>query len=221
MRKLENKSFEEIARALTKSAAKSPCEIDRIAENPALFERIRREIASGNVRPAATRSILRPASAIVSSLMLVAVATGFGYMFIQKAPDVVRSRPIAPALQQKPNPNIKKFSEPDRAVEASLPPEQAVVRPERASTRTASTRPVRARQPEAHQVRKEGDFYAVSYAGDPNETERGGRIVRVDIPRSTLFAMGVDIPLENDRETVKADLLIGNDGVTRAIRVVE
>ena len=41
------------------------------------------------------------------------------------------------------------------------------------------------------------------------------------MPRSALFAMGVNIPLENDAEVVKADLLVGTDGVTRAIRVVE
>ena len=73
----------------------------------------------------------------------------------------------------------------------------------------------------AQQASHEGEFYALSFAGDPNEAERGGRIVRVDIPRSTLYAMGVDIPLENEAETVKADLLVGNDGVTRAIRVVK
>jgi hypothetical protein len=73
----------------------------------------------------------------------------------------------------------------------------------------------------AEQARFVDDFYAVSYAGDPHETERGGRIVRVDIPRSTLFAMGINVPLENESATVKADLLVGSDGVTRGIRVVE
>jgi hypothetical protein len=65
----------------------------------------------------------------------------------------------------------------------------------------------------------EDDFYAVSYTGDPSETG-GGRIIRVELPRSALFAMGVNIPLENDSPTVKADLLVGRDGVTRAVRVL-
>jgi len=63
------------------------------------------------------------------------------------------------------------------------------------------------------------DFYPVSYSGDPDEMG-GGRIIRVELPRSTLFAMGVNIPLENDSPTIKADLLVGRDGVTRAVRVV-
>lgn len=221
MRKPEKNSFDEIARALTKAAATSSAEIDRITSNRALFDGVRTRIASEQVRPVTRRSMFRPASAVLASLMLVAAATAFGFIFLKKAPEVVRTRPIPAAPQQQPNPNIRKFNEPDRAVDASLPPEEPVIRPERVSTRSTTNKPARTRQPAAQQARYEGDFYAVSYAGDPNETERGGRIVRVDIPRSTLFAMGVDIPLENDRETVKADLLIGNDGVTRAIRVVE
>lgn len=80
---------------------------------------------------------------------------------------------------------------------------------------------MRARPASARLVDDENEFYALSYAGDPNETERGGRIVRVDIPRATLFAMGFDLPLENESETVRADLLVGSDGVTRAVRVVK
>ena len=64
------------------------------------------------------------------------------------------------------------------------------------------------------------EFYAISYSGDPAETDAGGRIVRVEMQRSSLFALGVNVPLENDAGPVKADLLIGRDGVTRAIRVV-
>jgi len=63
-------------------------------------------------------------------------------------------------------------------------------------------------------------FIPVAYAGDPRETA-GGHIIRVDMSRSSLFALGVNVPLENDSDTVKADLLVGADGVTRAIRVVK
>jgi hypothetical protein len=33
--------------------------------------------------------------------------------------------------------------------------------------------------------------------------------------------MGMNVPLENESPTVKADILVGPDGVTRAIRLVE
>ena len=49
----------------------------------------------------------------------------------------------------------------------------------------------------------------------------GGQVVRVEMKRSSLFALGVNIPLENDDTVIKADLLIGRDGVTRAIRMID
>jgi hypothetical protein len=63
-----------------------------------------------------------------------------------------------------------------------------------------------------------GDFYPISYAG--NEALAGGRIIRVDLPRAQAFAMGIRVPLENDSDTVKADVIVGPDGVPRAVRLV-
>jgi len=65
------------------------------------------------------------------------------------------------------------------------------------------------------------DFYPVSYTGDPKELALGGRVVRVELSRASLFAMGVNLPLENDSAAIKTDLLIGSDGVTRGMRLVE
>jgi hypothetical protein len=65
----------------------------------------------------------------------------------------------------------------------------------------------------------EVEFIPVTYTGDLNETVRGGRVVRVEMSRASLFAMGLNVPLENGSETVKADLLIGPDGVTRGVRL--
>jgi len=156
--------------------------------------------------------------------MLVAALGLALVVFETKSPDVA-AVPI-PETPKNHEP-AKKFSQPDRMA-ADFPQTQPQVRPERVSTRSdmpgvPDVKINRPRQSAAQRIRyeSEGDFYALSYAGDPSETERGGRIVRVDIPRSTLFAMGVDVPLENESETVKADLLIGSDGVTRAIRVVK
>jgi hypothetical protein len=65
------------------------------------------------------------------------------------------------------------------------------------------------------------EFYAVGYTDDPPESSGGGRIIRVELHRSSLFALGVNLPLENDEETISADLLVGSDGVTRAVRIVK
>ena len=100
------------------------------------------------------------------------------------------------------------------AVEPEPKVQQAIYRssrPAKPSTERASFKPV---QP-ANQ------FLPVTYTGDGGESAKGGRVVRIDVPRSTLFAMGFNVSLENESPTVKADLLIGPDGVTRAVRLVE
>ncbi|HEX2639339.1 MAG TPA: hypothetical protein VHL50_02155, partial [Pyrinomonadaceae bacterium] len=66
-----------------------------------------------------------------------------------------------------------------------------------------------------------GEFQAITYAGDASEMDDAGQIVRVELPRSSLYALGVDLPIENQAAAkIKADLLIGDDGVMRAVRVV-
>lgn len=49
---------------------------------------------------------------------------------------------------------------------------------------------------------------------------QGGMVVRVEVPRSALLAMGLPINVERAKENVKADVLMGSDGVALAIRLV-
>ena len=46
------------------------------------------------------------------------------------------------------------------------------------------------------------------------------QLVRVELPRSALVSFGLPMNVERADERVKADVLIGNDGVARAIRFV-
>jgi hypothetical protein len=55
----------------------------------------------------------------------------------------------------------------------------------------------------------------------PSELDPNSRIVRLDMPRASLVALGANIPIEGDRQTLKTDLLVGPDGVPKAIRLVE
>ena len=48
----------------------------------------------------------------------------------------------------------------------------------------------------------------------------GGQIVRVELPRSALASFGLPVNADRINERVKADVVIGNDGIARAIRFV-
>jgi hypothetical protein len=47
-----------------------------------------------------------------------------------------------------------------------------------------------------------------------------GRIVRVELPLASLPAYGVDMVPDAARSEIEADLLVGQDGQPRAIRIV-
>jgi hypothetical protein len=56
--------------------------------------------------------------------------------------------------------------------------------------------------------------------GDEISPSDGGQIVRVEMPRGALVAFGLPMNMERAGERVKADVVVGNDGVARAIRFV-
>lgn len=216
MGKLEKKTLDEIAKVLVKADAFSSRDLDQVTSNPALFDSVRARLKLAADVPARKRSFVGGKLGVSFASIAIIAAVGLALVVFRSKPvDVVRH----PAPAATSATETKTFPEPDKVAAPDFRRPAQSVKAERISTKP-ETRVNRPRQSAAQQIRYEGDFYALSYAGDPNETERGGRIVRVDVSRSTLFAMGVDVPLENETDTVKADLLIGSDGVTRAIRLV-
>lgn len=68
---------------------------------------------------------------------------------------------------------------------------------------------------------EEDEFQALTFAGNPDQAEDGGKIVRVELSRSSLFALGVNLPVENENDKIKTDLLISSDGVVKGIRLAK
>ena len=48
----------------------------------------------------------------------------------------------------------------------------------------------------------------------------GGQVMRVELPRSALISFGLPMDMERAGERIKADVVVGNDGLARAIRFV-
>ncbi|HEV2802559.1 MAG TPA: hypothetical protein VGW12_18955 [Pyrinomonadaceae bacterium] len=63
------------------------------------------------------------------------------------------------------------------------------------------------------------DFIPLAHGG-ALAPEEGGQVMRVELPRSALVSFGLPMNVERAGERVKADVLIGEDGVARAIRFV-
>src|SRR5262249_56730601 len=48
----------------------------------------------------------------------------------------------------------------------------------------------------------------------------GGQVMRVQLPRTALSSFGLPVDFNRASELIKADVVIGNDGIARAIRFV-
>jgi hypothetical protein len=63
------------------------------------------------------------------------------------------------------------------------------------------------------------EFLPISYGSNLSQLD-DGQVVRVELPRSALQSFGLPVNAERAGERVKADVLLGHDGVARAIRFV-
>ena len=64
------------------------------------------------------------------------------------------------------------------------------------------------------------DFIPLGYINVASLQE-GGQIVRVELPRSALVNFGLPVNMDRYNEKVKADVLLGVDGLAHAIRFVQ
>jgi hypothetical protein len=64
-----------------------------------------------------------------------------------------------------------------------------------------------------------GVLFPLTYVARSGPTEFV-QTVRVEISRSTLLSMGVPVNLERGEGLIKADIIIGEDGVARAVRII-
>jgi len=61
------------------------------------------------------------------------------------------------------------------------------------------------------------DFVPLSYGGVKKPME-SGEVIRMEMPRSALIAFGLPVNVDRADTPVKAELLLGEDGMARAIR---
>ena len=232
--RLDNEKLENIGRGLFAAGALRETEIEKIARREDLFSGVLAKLNAAPERPSAeafsfARFVRRHEVGLGGALAAV-LCVGILGLYLRVQPDEISMRDVPPPAAVRPEPaefevapQVVAQEQPQKRIQdrnideptiAQPAPERAVYRQSRPSA------PVRPQQASMNEV-AEPEFYPVTYTGDNGELARGGRVIRVDVSRATLFAMGMNVPLENESPTMKADLLVGPDGVTRAIRLVE
>lgn len=228
-RTLNNQELDALGKKLFSSARLNESELDRIASGRELFDGVLKRAASETLDGIDTRTVfLRKLTIIGGSVATVILVASFfaillqqnsGSAVLQRSLNTLAERPGAARPELTPQVRFVKGFTQGRA--EILSEDLQAPRIENAIQREFRRPSPRLQRASYSETAEQPEFVAVTYTGDGGESARDGRVVRVDIPRSTLFAMGFNVSLENASPTVKADLLIGPDGVTRAVRLVE
>jgi hypothetical protein len=121
--------------------------------------------------------------------------------------------------QQFAQDNGSKRDAPESLVPQHKQRRQPSFRPELVQARAGRSR----NEPrDSNHVSKEvaTEFMPLGYL-NAESVQDGGQIVRVELPRSALVKFGLPVNVERSNERVKADILVGIDGMAHAIRFVQ
>lgn len=222
----DNKKLDQIGRRLFDTDPMTASVIEDIVAKPDLFSLVRERIAADQAAAIAELRKTSPVRryVIAYSGMALTVVAAAAAINLYKSETAVNTAPVEVANSKEPQ---VQETQPV-VVPPGVPPQPITGKLSAGGTTKYEPRPEKAiliRTGPVSRPRRNAEpdtrFLPVSYTGDPDETSAGGQVIRVEMKRSSLFALGVNIPLENDDEIIKADLIVGRDGVTRGIRVVD
>jgi len=242
-RDLQNERLDQIGRKLFKAARIGDEEIEKIIAAPRLFDLVKAGIEAENQSRRKTKRFFgerasaflwnRQNAAGAFAILIVFAASAAVFVFKkQNSPQLVQQtikpaiRPhIAQAGNQPPPLENKKTSEEQTKISAV----KTRVGAERINFKVEKSKlPNRARKPislkstrKFEKPSQEEVFYSLSFDGNWEANGEDLQIVRAEISRAELFALGVNLPVENETAKIKTDLLVGADGVARAFRFVE
>jgi len=204
-------------------------EVEEIASAPHLLASVKARIAAeaAHARPDFDAPLKpagfgMPALVLAAAAVLIVTLAGLALVlkgrspnesvFLVTPPDEIENATPVPIL-----PEVRTGEPPARNDTGG--------RPRRAVNVQASFSERRERRPPAKPKPVVADspleFYALAPVGETADALKDGHIVSVDLPRGSLVSLGVSLSLASDNPMVRTDLLVGSDGVTKAIRVVK
>jgi hypothetical protein len=228
---LQKETLDRIGRKLLEAASVRDEEIEKIVAAPHLFDSVRARIKAETPRRTKPKFFvwnLQTASGTFAVLIVLLAIAAVIFTAKTDAPQIVENQTPAPEIpttikqieNQTPAPEITKTKTPavkNPATQAQKTDfkENAPDLPERAR------KPNQAKSAQSHKKDAKAVFYPLAFGGNWEADGEDLQIVRAELSRAELFALGINLPVENESVRVKTDLLVGADGVARAIRFVE
>ena len=218
---MPDKNIDKFLEHLLRDASSTDAEVANIADSPNLRWSVMRSIETQKKHHAMPWPPTKWLARVVAFGLPTAAAAALLIAFILwPATDVIetadlptpqRSAEVQPPAAVSQPPEIL----PERIAPAWDRPSQ---RPNR-STRPAQRSLVsnrKAQEPRSKSQETKTDFIALSYARNPDS----GQIVRVKVPSSMMVTVGLVQTVEKPTDLIDAEVLVGDDGLTHAIRFI-
>lgn len=224
---LSDQEIDKLLSKLTADAAVDESMIDDISASPATWWAVKRNIA----QQTRVRAPWPPVSIWRRFLLFgvpsfAAVAVGFGifaFFFASHSPEVADLNVVggvpqaatpARSVTMTENPN-NRSTVPDDPLRENKAASIAV----KTAGKVGGRRPQRVTTTTISVAKKETiatEFIALSHAGGPES----GQIVRVKVPSSMMVSLGVIQSVAKPERLVNAEVVLGDDGQTHAIRFI-
>lgn len=239
----QEKAFDEFCQEIVQAARASEEEIEAAANAPFLFQRLRAQIAAEQQPIASDSTAQNQKSGWFSSLYKfqrhwTLAAAALLLLFFAFAGERWLSRPQSVPVAGNPLSTVSPISTPEPVGQSGVTTTPPVDNSKNIATNTESAKasPASANraarknllrtnklsQTTATAVEESevaSEFMPLTYTA--NRESDGGQIVRVEMPRSVLLTLGLPLGAPLTGERVKADVMIGDDGVALAIRIVQ
>jgi hypothetical protein len=235
MKDLKKEKIERIEKRLLKARRMSADELRSIVSAPQFFEQINARIkaeqsvceAQENLRKLPIFSFLnwQKVSLAFGALTIFAAAIASSIIFTQqdfstaqlietvKPPEIQRTI----AAVHQPPPEINEVENKDRNT-----PERIAFKNKAPKLKAQVSRINTSKKlPRAVRAEPEEEFYPLAFTENLEEAKEDGKVIRVELSRSSLLALGLNPPMDDEVVKVKTDLLLGADGVARGIRFVK
>ncbi len=221
--KIANEKIDRFLRRLVHDAGADNATVDEAALSPTVWWGIQRQILE---RQEEVRSPWPPVAKVWRWLMVGLPAAAAAVLLIT----FYTSMPTEPSVVSDGGPNKGYETQaivPDIPREVASVTEKIAVTPAKLARESKPVVRELKHRPPATKMKPESrsnvgreeirsDFIALSYARDPES----GQIVRVKVPSSMLVTMGLVASVEKPTDLVDAEILVGDDGLSRAIRFI-
>ena len=204
-------------------------EIEAVACAPDLYDRVRSRIDAGPRQQRGEGTVvgralrLAPTQPIVRRPVLWTLAAAAAVLLLVATLLLWRPGRSAEPSKLGQSPSQEAPSAPEQEIERTAPPRKPESDVQRIAKSGASRDP--SPVPSRRRVRSRStevatEFFPLTFIADSAALQTG-HVVRVRIPRSALVSFGVPMNVERAGELVKADVVIGDDGLARAIRFIQ